>query len=117
MKKPSLSVLSNASREARKQAEASERGAAMADAFAKGAEDRIEAATARKKPKEIPAWQEGKRVITAWIELDQFKLLNQVHVDHKRSVRVLVEEAIDDLLVKYNAVDPLLLKRRRSEDN
>lgn len=67
-----------------------------ADAFEQSAVNASESAKAKST-----AWKEGRRVITAWIPEDQYKKLINLHVDQHRLMRVLLEEAIDDLLVKY----------------
>lgn len=60
---------------------------AVADAYSAGG--------AVRKERKLLDWQKDKRAVTAWLPKEQYRALNELHVEDERSVRGLMEEAVD----------------------
>jgi hypothetical protein len=73
-------------------------GNAMGDAMVGAAKDKA----ARKPPKEIPSWQQGRRAVTCWLDEEQFKRVNVLSVEIRKPVRRLIEEGLNAMLLHYD---------------
>lgn len=51
--------------------------------------------------KERPAWQEGKRAVTVWVDEEQYRRVNSLHYEVRKPVRELFQEALDLMLLAY----------------
>lgn len=52
--------------------------------------------------KERPAWQEGKRAVTVWVDEEQYRRVNSLHYEVRKPVRELFQEALDLMLLAYD---------------
>lgn len=59
----------------------------LANAFGAGGQVR--------KERKLLDWQKDKRAVTAWLPKEQYRALNEIHVEDERSIRGLMEDAVD----------------------